>query len=213
MWAGRGARRVETGPGAVPCRRRFNSSIPIRARAARELETRFNEWQGWQRCPRCGMLSLPRNRRDCAFPAIPKVGPKRADDVLMNSESPDHSRGSRSGPADDRPTNAHQPRSSGVSHGIIRLPGPDVDFLSRSKKDKHGDLRFPGRGFFRCVDASTPRPFAGDREPSGRRGFAGNRAGWRHQRIGVRRPGQPVASGNGHVSNGPSAAPIGAPSR
>ena len=43
-----------------------------------ELETRFNEWQGWQRCPACGMLTLPPEPPFARFLDDPLAGPKRA---------------------------------------------------------------------------------------------------------------------------------------
>jgi hypothetical protein len=58
-------------------------------RCRADLETRINEWQGWQRCPTCGMLSLPPEPPRWRDPQLPVGRPKGSGDVLVISDSPD----------------------------------------------------------------------------------------------------------------------------
>lgn len=53
-----------------------------------ELETRFNEWQGWQRCPTCGMLTLPPEPPRLGVPHQLAGRAKAGGDVLVISDLP-----------------------------------------------------------------------------------------------------------------------------
>jgi hypothetical protein len=54
-----------------------------------DLETGFDAWQGWQRCPRCGLACLPPEPPGLRSARKPGTRPKVADDVLALSDSPD----------------------------------------------------------------------------------------------------------------------------
>ncbi len=58
-------------------------------RCRAELETRFHEWQGWQRCPTCGMISLPPEPPRFRIPRHAVSRTKAAGDVLVISDSPE----------------------------------------------------------------------------------------------------------------------------
>jgi hypothetical protein len=53
-----------------------------------ELETGFGDWQGWQRCPTCGLASLPPATAGLHSARRPGAGSKTDDDILVISESP-----------------------------------------------------------------------------------------------------------------------------
>ena len=74
-------------------------------RCRAELETRFNEWQGWQRCPACGMLTLPPEPPRWRNPQPPVGRPKGRGDVLVIADSPDlFADPNQAAPAVARPT-------------------------------------------------------------------------------------------------------------
>ena len=52
-----------------------------------ELETGFNDWQGWQRCPRCGLACLPPEPTGSRSGRQPWSGSKVADDDLVIADS------------------------------------------------------------------------------------------------------------------------------
>jgi hypothetical protein len=52
-----------------------------------ELETGFDVWQGWQRCPTCRLPSLPPEPTGLHSHRRPGGGAKDADDVLVISDS------------------------------------------------------------------------------------------------------------------------------
>ena len=54
-----------------------------------ELETGFNTWQGWQRCPTCGLACLPPEPPGLRSARQPGARSKAADDILVISDSPE----------------------------------------------------------------------------------------------------------------------------
>jgi hypothetical protein len=54
-----------------------------------ELETGFNDWQGWQRCPTCGLACLPPEPTGLRSPRQPGTRSKVADDILVISDAPE----------------------------------------------------------------------------------------------------------------------------
>jgi hypothetical protein len=54
-----------------------------------ELETGFNDWQGWQRCPTCGLACLPPEPPRLLSARQPEARSKVADDILVISDSPE----------------------------------------------------------------------------------------------------------------------------
>jgi hypothetical protein len=58
-------------------------------RCRAELETRYHEWQGWQRCPTCGALALPPEPPRVPNPRKPGNRSKAQGDVMLISDSPD----------------------------------------------------------------------------------------------------------------------------
>jgi hypothetical protein len=54
-----------------------------------ELETRVNNWDGWLRCPGCGLPSLPPEANVRRRPRRGASGPRLPDDVLLISDSPE----------------------------------------------------------------------------------------------------------------------------
>jgi hypothetical protein len=73
-----------------------------------ELETGFDRWQGWLRCPACGLASLP--PEPAKFPGIERALARAtvADDILVISDSPDRS------PVTER----YRPSAAGAGSGI-----------------------------------------------------------------------------------------------
>jgi hypothetical protein len=55
-----------------------------------ELETGYNEWQGWQRCPSCGLPSLPPEPVPVPSPARLGAGQAVRDDLLVISDVPEN---------------------------------------------------------------------------------------------------------------------------
>jgi hypothetical protein len=55
-----------------------------------ELETGFDDWQGWQRCPTCGLAGLPPEPTGLRSGRQPWARSKVADDVLVISDSPEN---------------------------------------------------------------------------------------------------------------------------
>jgi hypothetical protein len=53
------------------------------------LETGFNDWRGWQRCPRCGLACLPPEPTGLRSDGQPWSGSKVADDDLVIAASSD----------------------------------------------------------------------------------------------------------------------------
>ena len=54
-----------------------------------ELEAGFDKWQGWLRCPGCGLPSLPPELARLRAPRRMGAAATVADDVLIISDSPD----------------------------------------------------------------------------------------------------------------------------
>ena len=51
-----------------------------------ELETGFDDWQGWQRCPTCGLACLPPEPTGSRSGRQPWAHSKVADDILAISD-------------------------------------------------------------------------------------------------------------------------------
>jgi hypothetical protein len=54
------------------------------------LETRFDDWQGWQRCPTCGLACLPPEPAGFQSSRKPWARSSVADDILLISDSPEN---------------------------------------------------------------------------------------------------------------------------
>jgi hypothetical protein len=54
------------------------------------LETGFTDWQGWQRCPTCGLASLPPEPSGLQSAPKSKARSKGSDDILVISGSPEN---------------------------------------------------------------------------------------------------------------------------
>jgi hypothetical protein len=52
-----------------------------------ELETGFDDWQGWQRCPTCGLACLPPEPTGSRSGRQPWAHSKVADDILAISDT------------------------------------------------------------------------------------------------------------------------------
>jgi hypothetical protein len=52
-----------------------------------ELETGFDDWQGWQRCPTCGLACLPPEPTGSRSGRQPRARSKVADDILAISDT------------------------------------------------------------------------------------------------------------------------------
>ena len=54
-----------------------------------ELETGFNDWQGWQRCPTCGLACLPPDPTGLRSARQSWARSNVADDILVISDAPE----------------------------------------------------------------------------------------------------------------------------
>jgi hypothetical protein len=58
-----------------------------------ELETGFSAWQGWQRCPACGLPSLPPEPSELLSHRRYPLGPGLTDDVFVIADTPENASG------------------------------------------------------------------------------------------------------------------------
>jgi hypothetical protein len=54
-----------------------------------ELETGYADWQGWQRCPTCGLASLPPEPTGLRSAPKPRARSKGSDDILVIADPPE----------------------------------------------------------------------------------------------------------------------------